>query len=97
MGSTVSTEEIGEVVKDTLRTDFDGIEIVDVRVAREEDSDGDEILRIDVVFEGSRNARHLSAAVRHVRPKLIAIGEQAFPLFSFITAKDAGARMLEPT
>jgi hypothetical protein len=97
MHSNVSISEIEEVVADTLRDDFDNIKILNVKVFRDEDSDGDEILRIDVVFEGSRkDARTLAGAVRHVRPKLSAIGEKAFPLFSFISERDAGAGMLEP-
>lgn len=87
---------IARVVLNTLRADFENIKILDVKVSRDEDTDGDEILRIDVIFEGSlKDARKFSGAVRHIRPKLHEIGEEAFPLFSFISEGDAGNRMLE--
>jgi hypothetical protein len=55
-------------------------------------------LRIDVIFEGRPkdiDIKKLSGVVRHVRPRLTDIGEEAFPLFSFISKGDAGAG-LEP-
>lgn len=96
---TAQLARIAEVVNEALENDFDNVKILDVRVHDEEDYDGDEFLRIEVVFEGTRkglDTRKLSGAVRHVRPKLSAIGEEAFPLFSFISKGDAGERSLEP-
>ncbi|HET7413546.1 MAG TPA: hypothetical protein VFJ18_12890 [Pararhizobium sp.] len=96
---TARIRQIAEIVSDTLRADFDKARILDVRVFSDEDSDGDDVLRIEVVFEGAQkdvDARKLSGAIRHVRPKLSHIGEEAFPLFSFISKGDAGARNFEP-
>jgi hypothetical protein len=84
-------KRIEMVVKNVLAADFDKVKIFEVRVRDETDSDGDKVLRVEVIFEGARkdlDAGKLSGAVRHVRPKLSEIGEEAFPLFSFISKGD---------
>lgn len=92
------TAEIVKVVKAALAKDFNKVRILEVRVS-EVDSDEDEkLLRIDVIFEGRPkdiDIKKLSGVVRHVRPRLTDIGEESFPLFSFISKGDAGAG-LEP-
>lgn len=98
MRDTATIRRITEVVNDTLSADFDSVKIIKIKVVGDDDFD-DDFLRIEVIFEGARkdiDARKLSGAVRHVRPKLTAIGEKAFPLFSFISERDAGAGKLEP-
>lgn len=92
-------DRIHEVVLAALRDDFDDIEIHELIINRDVDYDDDEVLRITVVFEGTPkniDARIVSGAVRHVRPKLTAMGENAFPLFSFVSKSDVGARAGEP-
>lgn len=96
MHSRAEISEIEQVVRDTLSADFASVRIVDVIVLDRSEEDG-ETLKIEVVFEGTSrdlDARSVSGAVRHVRPKLAAIGEYAFPLFSFVSKGDAGH--LEP-
>jgi hypothetical protein len=88
--------EIERVVTETVARDFDKVKILSVRVREDEDSD-DDLLRIDVVFEGAPkdiDARKVSGMVRRIRPKLIELGESAFPLFSFISKSDAGSLKL---
>jgi hypothetical protein len=88
--------EIERIVKETLSDDFEDIKILDISASQEFDSEGNEMVRIDVVFEGSAkdvNARKLSGAVRQIRPKLREIGTEAFPLFSFISKKDRDLRL----
>jgi hypothetical protein len=83
--------EISEVVMKTLKQDFNNIEFIDAKVHYDVDFEGDDILRIEVVFKGSPkkvDTTGLSSVVRHIRPKLKAIEEQAFPLFSFISDKE---------
>jgi hypothetical protein len=90
-------KKIAKIVKDTLANDFDNIKIIEVRVRDDLDSDGDEVLRVDVIFEGSRkdvDVSRLTGAVRHVRPKLFEADEKAFPVISFISRKEAGASKL---
>jgi hypothetical protein len=89
---------IAQVVRETLAADFDKVKIVDVKIHKELDSDGDDVLRIEVIFEGTPkdvDALNLTGAVRQVRPRLRAINETAFPLFSFISKGDWSAERLK--
>jgi hypothetical protein len=84
--------KIAKIVRTTVTKDFK-LKVLDVRVSEAETTD-DTVLHIDVIFDGTPenvDARNLSGAVRHVRPKLNAIGETAFPVFSFISKSDIGA------
>jgi len=84
-------KEVSSLVMETLKNDFVEVKILDVGVTSDVDFDGDDILRIEVVFEGSSKAIEsgvFSSAVRHIRPKLDDISVRAFPLFSFISDKE---------
>jgi len=84
---------IKRIVEDTLKRDLDTIRVVNILVRSDVDRDGDPVLLIEVIFDGipkDINVRNLSAAVRHIRPKLAKIGETAFPLISFISKAEAG-------
>jgi hypothetical protein len=86
---------IKRIVTQTLRRDFDHIRILDVEIQEDVDSDGEDVLRINVIFEGTPkdlDAKKLSGAVRHLRPKLDKIHESAFPLLSFISKADRDTR-----
>ena len=81
-------DAVAEVVRTTLSEKFRSVRIVNVQVIVEKDSEGADILRIFVVLDGRPkdvDARELLGAVRYVRPKLSEIGEEAFPLFSFVS------------
>lgn len=85
---------IKRIVTQTLRRDFDHIRIIDVEVHEGVDADGDEVLRINVIFEGTPrdlDAKKLSGAIRHLRPKLDKI-HPALPLLSFISKADRDRR-----
>ena len=91
MNETPSIHDIAHTIRQVLSDDFWNIEIVDVRVSRGQDSDGDEILKVDIIFEADEkalDARKVSGVVRHLRPRLSAIGEHGFPLMSFISRTD---------
>ena len=82
---------VKNAVKATLSQHFDHLRILDVKIAEDVDADGDEFLRIDVIFEGESkdlDARKLSEIVRHLRPRLDKIHESALPLLSFISKAD---------
>jgi hypothetical protein len=89
-------DKIAAVVKKALSATFGNVKIVRVDVLA--DPDDDDFLSIKVVFEGTPvnlDARKVSGAVRQVRPKLTEMGEEAFPLLSFISmGDDAGQRAL---
>jgi hypothetical protein len=94
------SETINEVVRKVLAEEFKKIEILEVRVSHDLDGDGDKILRLNIIFEGSPkdvDSRKLLSLVRYMIPKLEEIDEDAFPLISFISAFDAGVSTREPT
>ena len=83
--------QVADIIKKTIQCDFKGVTIIDVQVHNELDSDGNDMLRIEVIFEGTPkdiDARLLAGAVRHLRPQLSKVGETAFPLFSFIAKNE---------
>ena len=88
-----SDDRIKAIVREHLATWFDDIEITSINVRHVEDEDGVEFLAISVVFDGKKkqlDAAKTSKVVRHVRPKMRAAGENAFPVFSFIAKSELG-------
>jgi hypothetical protein len=82
---------IRKIVIETLARQFAHVPVLDVQVHEDVDSDGDEVLRIDVIFEGSLqglDAHKLLGVGRYLRPALEAIDESALPLLSFISKAD---------
>ena len=80
---------IKALIEETLLSDR--IPVVDVTIIEEVDWEGDEVLRIDMIFEGSIKKLHgekLSRALQHVRSKLNEVHESAIPLVSFISKAD---------
>jgi len=90
-------DEVTAIVKKILSKDFRDVVVEEVRVFEDLDTDGDEILRVYVVFDGKPSdldAGKLSSMVRRVRPELEKIKEEAFPLFSFVSKKEwKGAKL----
>ncbi len=85
--------QIGNVVAERLSRDFENITIIDVKVAPDVDRDGEDILRIEVVFEGElkgRDIKQVAGAVRRLRPALREIDADLFPLLSFVSRVDYG-------
>lgn len=94
MQTAVSTKEIEAIVSDVLADDFNKAKIVHISVRKDFDASGDEILWIEVVYDGAYtdiDPKKIGGAVRRVRPRLSAVGETAFPLFSFISKRDLNA------
>lgn len=83
-------EAIAKAVSDTLSKDFRIIKIVNVNVTSDIDCDGEQVLRIEVVFDGAlkRDAKHLVSAVRKLRPELSKLHADLFPLLSFVSILD---------
>lgn len=83
--------ELERIVRSVLEEIFGNDRIGDVYVASAYDEDGDEILRVTVVFDGTEeqfDARKASSVVRHMRPRLATIGEQAFPIISYVSSDE---------
>jgi hypothetical protein len=81
-----------DIVEDVLRERFDDVDIDDIQVRRDEDHDGDPILRITVVYNTKNkkglDARKTSSIVRVMRPHLDQVNENAFPVVSFVSRSD---------
>ena len=87
-------QQLEQIVRSVLEEVFGDDRIGDVYVASACDEDGDEILRVRVVFDGTEeqfDARKASSVVRHMRPRLATIGEQAFPIISYISGDETSA------
>jgi len=88
-------ELIRKAVKETLAGHFDHIRILKIDIQKDTDADGDDLLRINVVFAGAPkdvDAAKLSGTMRRLLPKLSQIQESAFPLLSFISKADYESR-----
>ena len=84
-------KKIREIVKKDLSKHFDRVKIFKIEVQEDVGVDEEEILRINVIFDGepkSLNAQELVGTVRRLRPKLDKIEESAFPLLSFISKSE---------
>ena len=88
-------EKVAEIVRKMLAERFSGIAFGPIRVvpAVDEfgDGDGEEYLRILVVFDGDQkalDARWTSTLIRGIRPKLFAAGVEEFPSFSFVSKSE---------
>lgn len=87
--------KIEKIVRDSLSGHFDHIRILKIDVQKDVNADGDKVLRIFVVFEGSPrdlDISKLTGTVRRLRPKLDEIDESALPLLSFVSKADYDAR-----
>lgn len=84
-------DRIADIVTTTLSRHFENIKIIHVDVAPDRDRDGEEILRIQVVFDGvvkGKDAASIAGAARHLRPALEEIDADVFPLLSFVSKLD---------
>jgi hypothetical protein len=87
----IDAKRIESRIGETLSHYFEGLRIVAVHVAQDLDQDGEEILLIDVVFEGDLNesdARRAAATARHLRPVLEENDADLYPLVSFVSKVD---------
>lgn len=95
MRDIANLEKIAAAISDELKTRYANVEIVDVDVSFDNDSDGDDILLVKVIFASEFKAAEngiFSDAVRAVRGKLAEMNESAFPLMSFISSKEMGPK-----
>ena len=84
--------QITEVIETVVRERFDGAPIEAVRVEAEIDYDGVPVVRVTVIFDakkGSLDAHKTAGITRHIRHRLLAEDEDAFPIFAFVSKSDA--------
>jgi hypothetical protein len=87
----LDADRVAETVAETLGPDFESIDIIKVNVSPGTDPDGNDLLRIEVVFDGTlrrADARHIASAVRRLRPALEELDIDLFPLLSFVSKLD---------
>jgi hypothetical protein len=84
-------DRVANVVGETLSRDFENIDILAVHVTEDLDRDGQEILRIEVIFEGDLkgdDALRVAGAASRLRPLLEEIDTDLYPLLSFVSKVD---------
>ncbi|HER25626.1 MAG TPA: hypothetical protein ENI69_00795 [Rhodospirillales bacterium] len=87
----VSKSKLNAVIEKVLRDIFDDIDIETITVEPDIDEDGDNILRVRVIFDGENkqlDTHKTSSLLRYMRPKIADIGENAFPVVSFIAKSE---------
>ncbi len=87
------TAKIAKLFRSLFESRFNGVTVSDVRVERDMDADDEEILRVTVIFDADRDSLspdETRGLIRTIRPKLASIGEEAFPILSFVKTSEAG-------
>jgi hypothetical protein len=82
---------IKQAVSETFSRLFSHVPVCDVRVREDTDFDGEDILRIDVIYEGTfkdLDGKKLAGFIGLLRPRMKQIHEPALPLLSFISRAD---------
>ena len=84
-------ETVRDSVSDIVRNELASTSVVGVDM-REDVSgyDGEPLYRVAVVFEGKRpRPKQVGSMLLHVRKYLWNAGDERFPIFTFLTPKDA--------
>jgi hypothetical protein len=86
--------ELKQLFQDIISRRLPSVEIIDIKVKRDVDTDGDEVLDVTVIFEAPADLdpQRVVGLVRHLRPYLQERGERAFPVMSFVSQKEAKRR-----
>jgi hypothetical protein len=86
---------IRTAIREVLARQFAGVDIVSVNLAESLDHDGDEILRVEVVFRSvgdKLDPIKVKGLVRHLRSVLADQHEDRFPVITYLTTKDIAER-----
>ena len=87
-------DDLQSVIGEVIRERLEPVKVVSVHAVRDDDLDGEEVLRVTVVVDSPASdfdPQRLSSLVRYLRPKLAEHEERAFPLISFMSRADAKA------
>jgi hypothetical protein len=82
---------VKQAVSETFSHLFSHVRVCEVRVREDTDFDGEDILRIDVIYDGTvkdLDGKKLAGFTGLLEPKLEQIHEPALPLLSFISRAD---------
>lgn len=87
----IVADEIRDAIGTVVREELHPAQIVSVKVDGDLDHDGDEILRITVIFDsdgGQLNTSKVLGLPRHLRKPLAALDEKRFPILTFLTPEE---------
>ena len=82
---------ITKAVFETLSRQLDAVKILDVKLNEDIGPEGEDVLRIEVIYEGDPgkiDPRIVSGMIRVLRPILNDAHESGFPLISLISKAD---------
>lgn len=86
-------QRVDDIIKTVVKDTFGDVDIVSIDIEPDVGEDGEPILLVVVVFD-NKSARidtsRVSGLIRHIRPKMAEIGEDAFPVLSFIAKSELG-------
>jgi hypothetical protein len=87
-------------ISDVVRDRLSDSEITSINIESGEDSDGEPVLKITIVFESgpgqeTPDGHKMVGLARHIRGRLAEINVGEFPLLSFVSVKDAAKMNLE--
>ncbi|QBF29738.1 hypothetical protein [Thalassococcus sp. S3] len=83
--------ELRETIRNVFESHFEGVKLAEFEVREDLDHDGDPILRIKFVFETEDNRldpKKVKSMIRHLREPLAEIGEDRFPITSYMTKEE---------
>lgn len=85
---------LGPVIEQVVRSRFSDDVIQSVKVEETQDHDGDDVFVVNVVFSGAGplDEKKTSSIIRYIRRELRELGDERFPIISFMSEGDA-ARM----
>ncbi|MGU3495192.1 hypothetical protein ACLBXM_14210 [Xanthobacteraceae bacterium A53D] len=88
-----SRQEIDSVIEAVIRERLTSAEVVRVLVEHDEEINGSLYIRARVIVKPKRgrlDPGETSQMIRHVRTRLIEMGEETFPLINYIDQSEAG-------
>ncbi len=93
------SSQIERAIREVVNARFANAQISDVKIQSGEDSDGDPVLKIFVVFEPTGKSltldpQEMASLARHIMTRLATMQTQTteadmFPMVSFVSQKDA--------
>lgn len=86
------SDDIKRIIESVIRERLAGSEIVEVRVAEDEDYEGDRIFRVMVIFDASKgqlDSEKITGLARHLRSRLDSRNAFSHPIFRFVSKTDA--------
>lgn len=85
------SDDVQSIVNSVIREQLDGVDIREVETERDEGYYGEDVLRVTVTINSPASAfdgDKLSGLVRHLRPKLETVNEDAYPMVRYRSMTD---------